>query len=433
MCVMADQQWTQAALSYTYVTPWSATAVHPTAGPTRGGTFVQVRGVGLYASATAQANPELWRTSFVSHDANGNAQLDYDELAVLVQSLRARAALPETLLTSTASVRALAAAYDADGDGLLSFDEYVAARPGGAHRGELAVAALPISWAPHCAFGAAVATGIAGWTMDAQRTVVANAHAGEWIGCHTPAALDARAHGTLWQTFSWPDDGRSDGGPVDGGRSDGGPGGVLDGWRLYAVAGLPRSLGGERPAPQEVTHGLYSLVANGVLTLTTIEQGTGGSAFWTLPMPTRPAPVSRFFSVSFRLRISGGSGGDGVSWSYGEIEDGCAVREECSSTRHPRDLPSALFLRSPAIHACRYVDEMGSGDGLRLLLRTGSVQQASLVFNGSNVGVVELPNTQLRDAWRIVTVRLAPRDPPPSLALSTGLAPLRLAAVAESS
>lgn len=89
-----DQQWTQQERQYEYLTPWTALSVYPTAGPTLGGTFVQVRGVGLHASATGEANPVMWRLAFVVHDKNADAQLDASELNALVEQLRGDGALP---------------------------------------------------------------------------------------------------------------------------------------------------------------------------------------------------------------------------------------------------------------------------------------------------------------------------------------------------
>ena len=89
-----DQQWTQQQLSYEYLTPWTALSVYPTAGPTLGGTFVQVRGVGLYATGTGEANPVSWRLGFMAHDANADAQLDMTELDALITNLRNDGALP---------------------------------------------------------------------------------------------------------------------------------------------------------------------------------------------------------------------------------------------------------------------------------------------------------------------------------------------------
>lgn len=327
--------------------------VYPTAGPTDGGTFVQVRGVGLYASATGEANPLMWRLSFVANDGDADAQLDATELDSLVAQLREDGALPETVLTTRASVRALAAAHDANADGLLSFDEFLAARPGGVSNESSALPTLPASWAPRCGFGPVASSGLAGWTDDSLETVVATAHAGEWIACHAPSARAVRASSALEQRF---EDGES-----------------LDGWRVLKVARLPHTRGGERPEPQDVTTGVYSIVNGGVLEMTNVEQGTGATALFRLPLPPAPAPVSAFFRASFRVHISGGSGGDGISWSYGELDD-------------------------------EYIDEMGAGSGLRLQLRTAAVQQASLIYAGETIDVVSLPRSQLRGAWRTVTI-----------------------------
>ena len=53
----------------------------------------------------------------------------------------------------------------------------------------------------------------------------------------------------------------------------------------------------------------------------------------------------------------------------------------------------------------RYIDENGAGTGLRLQLRTADIQQASVVFNGSTLGAASLPSSQLRGAWRKLTIR----------------------------
>ena len=76
-----DQQWTQRRLHYEYVTPWKALSVYPTAGPITGGTFVQVRGLGLYALAAGEANPLLWRSAFeIPADAGAlSAVIGYDD------------------------------------------------------------------------------------------------------------------------------------------------------------------------------------------------------------------------------------------------------------------------------------------------------------------------------------------------------------------
>lgn len=213
----------------------------------------------------------------------------------------------ETVLASRATVRALSRVYDANADSLISFDEFLAARPGGLRNTSSDVLTLPTGWVARCGFGPAAVAGIWGWTSSAERTVVHAAHAGEWIGCHAPPALEARAHSSFQQHFEL--------------------GESLAGVRLLAVEGLPRTRGSDLPAPQDVTHGLYTLVRGGVLQLTAMMEGTGASALFQLPT----AIVSRFFRVSFAMHIGGGSGGDGISWSYGFFDDG-------------------------------YVDEMGTGD-----------------------------------------------------------------------
>lgn len=259
------------------------------------------------------------------------------------------------MLSSRASVQALAATHDDNGDGLLSFDEYLAARPGGLRNDTSDLPALPPGWAPGCAFGPATGPGHAGWAASATEVVVASVRDGEWIGCHSPSATQARAQAALSQHF-------------EAGES-------LRGWTLLQVARLPDRLGEERPAPVDVTHGLYTIVSRGVLQLTVAEHGTGATAIFTLPQPQHPAPVPRFFSASFKVQIDGGSGGDGVSWSYGDFANG-------------------------------YVDEMGTGNGVRLLLRTAFVQQASVVYQGNTIDVVTLASEQLRGAWRTVALRL---------------------------
>ena len=235
-----DQQWTHSLRQFEYVTPWSAVAVYPTAGPTLGGTFVQVIGVGLYAAATAEANPVMWRLGFVAHDQNSDAHLDVAELDGLIEEMRADGALPEEVRENSLSARELLAAHDADSDGLLSFDEYLGARPGGMLNESSPFPALPSSWSPRCGFGPTYASGLAGWTADSLTTVVASARSHEWVGCHSPPATSARADARLRQSFE--------------------AGGSLDGWRLLRVARLPYSPGEARPTPQDVTHGLYSIV-----------------------------------------------------------------------------------------------------------------------------------------------------------------------------
>ena len=57
----------------------------------------------------------------------------------------------------------------------------------------------------------------------------------------------------------------------------------------------------------------------------------------------------------------------------------------------------------------QYIDEMGAGNGLRLQLRTASVQQAGLVLNGTAIRLTALPKEKLRGAWRVITLRFTPR------------------------
>lgn len=89
-----DQQWTEGQLRYEYHSPWHVSSIYPAAGPVEGGTFVQVRGMGLYASATGEANPVLWHQAFRVHDANADAQLEMEELVRLLAQLKEAGALP---------------------------------------------------------------------------------------------------------------------------------------------------------------------------------------------------------------------------------------------------------------------------------------------------------------------------------------------------
>ena len=270
-----DQQWTQRRLHYEYVTPWKALSVYPTAGPITGGTFVQVRGLGLYALAAGEANPLLWRSAFVSHDLNEDAQLEPVELHALIERLHQEGKLPMTFLATRVVVRALLSDHDDNGDGLLSFDEFLAARPGG-HHNESIVPPLPLGWEPRCSFGPALASGLPGWTGAAVNAVVPSAHAGEWIGCHTPSAADASAYAMLQQRFETRES--------------------REGLRILAVSDLPQALGGGRPTPRDITRGLLTIASGGALQLTTVEKWTGASVIFVLPPPQAPLTRIAFFS-----------------------------------------------------------------------------------------------------------------------------------------
>lgn len=51
---------------------------------------------------------------------------------------------------------------------------------------------------------------------------------------------------------------------------------------------------------------------------------------------------------------------------------------------------------------------MGGGDGLRLALRTSTIQQASLVYNHTTLGVVPLASERIRGRWQAVSVSYMP-------------------------
>jgi hypothetical protein len=64
------------------------------------------------------------------------------------------------------------------------------------------------------------------------------------------------------------------------------------------------------------------VVEYGYIELTRKEPYTGATALFELPQPQWPAPVSPYFVATFRFLLGGGSGGDGISFSYGEVQDG---------------------------------------------------------------------------------------------------------------
>ena len=352
-----DQHWTQSAHSYEYVPPWRAVSVYPSAGPLAGGTFVQVAGSGLYAAATGEANPEKWRVAFEAHDANGDAQLSPAEFYRAIRSLHAADALPERTLRSTAEMDALAAAHDSNQDGVLAFDEYLLARPGGPRNASSPLPTLPPSWQAHCLFGPMSTEGRAGWTAAALDALVPAPLSDEWIGCHTLSAHDAKAELSLHQTFE--------------------PGESLAGWRVLALSNVPDARGGAIPPFEDVTVGLYSKVVGGALQLTAGEVDGGGTAIFSVPQPHAGAPHSPYFSATFSVHIGGGRGGEGLSFSYGEFAD-------------------------------HFIDERGAGNGLRLQLRTSDIEQAAIILDGTTLSVTYLPSERIRGTWRSIKLSHTP-------------------------
>ena len=284
------------------------------------------------------------------------------ELTGLVASLVDAEALPE----GSPSAAALLAAHDADADGALSYEEYQAARPryGGGGPTD----------APSCAFGGAATAGLAGWRPDGEAVTEKRSLAGEWIACVAPAASAAAADVSMHLDFE------SD---VTGVRSE-----LSAAWlrrarlREVAISQLPQTPGAARPPIEDVTARYNSLVRTGRLELDTLLPHAGGTAVFSLPNPATPAAVPARFVASFRLFVGHGDGGNGVSFSYGEIPDG------------------------------EYIDEFGAGSGLRLQLRTAGADQAALVFNETVRASVPLGASQLRSSghdavWRDVELRYA--------------------------
>ena len=75
--------------------------------------------------------------------------------------------------------------------------------------------------------------------------------------------------------------------------------------------------------------------------------------------------------------------------------------------------PADLDLSASLI---RYVDEMGAGDGLRLMLRTAEIEQAQLMYERVMLAINPLPRTSIRgESWRTVTVRYTPQGASVSL------------------
>ena len=262
----------------------------------------------------------------------------------------------EQAFASLASIRGVFEGFDSDMDAKLSFDEYIAARPGGIWNES--IIASNDSWSPRCKVGAVVVPGIAGWTNAASKAVVLMDFANEWIACAIPPAPESTATVMLVLDF-------------DGAYEANGN------WKVLAVSRLPSSVGGRVPSAEDTTYGPFSLVSDGVLHLTRPEAYTGATLFIVVPQPPPPALLPSFFRASFRLFIHGGSGGNGISFSYGILEDG-------------------------------YISELGAGDGFRLLLRTADVEQAAVMYNGSTVALTALPTAQLRGSWRHLLIDHTP-------------------------
>ena len=347
-----DQQWTQQALRFEYLVPWHTVALYPSSGPAAGGTFVQVGGRGLAASATGEVDAAVWRDAFASFDADADAHLTSAELLALVTQLRADQSLPEQVLATSPAVLALLSDGDADADGTLSFGEFVGARPTLVGAGHVN-SSVDV---PRCAFGNASVAGDDGWGAGGATASVRDGLAGEWVGCTSPPAGAAGADASVMLRFG-----------------DGEP---LPGLAVYAATRVPNSHGDDPPVAVRVTDSIFlgTMVQGGMLRLTEAEPNVGGSALLALPPLPPGVPVPANFRASFLVRVHGGSGGDGLSFSYGEIADG-------------------------------YIDEFGSGDGLRLLLRTAGAEQAALMWQGATLRTTPLPGAALRDAWRRVAVQ----------------------------
>lgn len=307
-----DQQWTQRALTYEYLPPWDVTSLYPSSGPSLGGTFIQVRGVGLYAAATGAVHPVAWHDAFITHDANANAQLEPQELEGAIAHARAAGALPEATLVDEAAVRLFVATHDLNSDGRLSFDEFQAARPGGGNAsaesgaGSGGTPTLPEGWSPACLFGRAKRSGKAGWTANGLAVLAPHDPLGEWLACYTPSATEADADATA----SWHFTTAAQGEPTE------------PHFRVLAVSRLHPTRGGVTPPYEDVTRGWNSVVEYGYIELTRKEPYTGATVLFELPQPQWPAPVSPYFVATFRFLLGGGSGGDGISFSYGEVPDG---------------------------------------------------------------------------------------------------------------
>ena len=308
-----DQQWTQRALTYEYLSPWDVLSLYPSSGPSLGGTFIQVRGMGLYAAATGEVHPVAWYGAFITHDVDANAQLEPQELEGAIAHVRAAGALPEATLVDEAAVRLFVATHDLNLDGRLSFDEFQAARPGGGNASAVSGAVssgtptLPEGWSPACLFGRATRSGIAGWTADGLALIAPHDPLGEWLGCYTPSATETDADATA--TWHFTTEGQGE--PTE------------PNFRVLAVSRLHPTRGGITPPYEDVTRGWNSVVEYGYIELTRKEPYTGATALFELPQPQWPAPVSPYFVATFRFLLGGGSGGDGISFSYGEVPDGC--------------------------------------------------------------------------------------------------------------
>ena len=111
-----DQQWTQRALTYEYLSPWDVLSLYPSSGPSLGGTFIQVRGMGLYAAATGEVHPVAWYGAFITHDVDANAQLEPQELEGAIAHVRAAGALPEATLVDEAAVAGSVLPYPTRGE-----------------------------------------------------------------------------------------------------------------------------------------------------------------------------------------------------------------------------------------------------------------------------------------------------------------------------
>ena len=189
---------------------------------------MQVRGAGLYAAATREANPFTWRDAFSTFDANNDAMLDRAELEQLVSALIAEGALPETLFRVQAMVDTIAG--HSSGRDAISFEEYLRARPGGEHNETSPIPVLPSGWMSGCKFGPVSTAGLAGWTAASSEVLVPSALAGEWIACIVPPAQASRAHMTLVQRFT--------------------AGEPLEGVKILQVGKLPDVQGAVPPPPK---------------------------------------------------------------------------------------------------------------------------------------------------------------------------------------
>ena len=150
----------------------------------------------------------------------------------------------------------------------------------------------------------------------------------------------------------------------------------------FAVSRLGDGLGAIRPIAVELTgrdgRTQHSLVRDGVLRLTEVAPNTGGTAIVGIRQLTPAAPISPYFRASLQLYVGGGRGGEGLSISYGDVDDG-------------------------------YIDETGAGTGLRLQLRTAGYEQAALVYNRSVLRTAPLPLAAIRSRsakqeWRRLNI-----------------------------